>query len=707
MGFLTPALTLGALAVAVPIVLHLVMRQRPRELEFPALRFVQQRRDSNRRRMRLRHWLLLALRCGLIVLLALALARPTWRPPEARGKAGAPIAAALVIDNSPRMQYVASGQSRLDAAVAAATGVLQQLPGDAQATVLDLTAGSPRFALDVSSAVARVENLSSVADARELATAVVDAIELAAQQENRRGQVFVFSDLSGAALSNEAITRIAAALEEAPEVQLALVDVGDDADANTALGEAVLSATVLRTGEPLRISAPVSMTGPGEPPLVELLLADESGELIKRNQQIVELAGGDATRTGEVEFTLDDLPLGVHQGVVQLSSPDALTIDNQRFFTVDVRPAARVLLAADAPTDATLVREAISPSLLGGEGQRFECETVTAATLRSAPLEDYQAVLLLDPPSLPPAAWDALDTYLQQGGGVGVFLGHNASSAPFNEAGPQKLLPGRLRRISRDATYLRPRRLDHPALAGMAEFAESIPWSLCATFRYWQFEELSSDSHVVAAFANGEPAILQRAAGQGRLLVGVTPLGEPPSPRGREPWNEWARHAWPYVLICDELTGYLARDAETQLDYLAGDTATIPLALDQRVTNYVLRLPDGQGLRRTAAVSDAALSISVTDDPGNYRVTSGSAQLDRGFSVNIPGEYSNLARRDPADLSAALPAAQFQFAATGVAAAELVEAAATGRELYSWAIGLVAVVWGAEHLLANRFYRRE
>ena len=73
MGFLTPALTLGALAVAVPIVLHLVMRQRPRELEFPALRFVQQRRDSNRRRMRLRHWLLLALRCGLIVLLALAL----------------------------------------------------------------------------------------------------------------------------------------------------------------------------------------------------------------------------------------------------------------------------------------------------------------------------------------------------------------------------------------------------------------------------------------------------------------------------------------------------------------------------------------------------------------------------------------------------------------------------------------------------------
>jgi hypothetical protein len=28
-----------------------------------------------------------------------------------------------------------------------------------------------------------------------------------------------------------------------------------------------------------------------------------------------------------------------------------------------------------------------------------------------------------------------------------------------------------------------------------------------------------------------------------------------------------------------------------------------------------------------------------------------------------------------------------------------------GRELYSWAIGLVALIWGAEHVLANRFYK--
>ena len=710
MGFLTPALTLGALAVAVPIMLHLVMRRQPRMLDFPALRFVLQRRESNRRRMQLRHWLLLALRCALIALLALALARPTWRPPQSRGKAGAPVAAAVVIDNSPRMEYVEAGRSRLDAATEAAASVLDRLPDDAQATVIDLTAGSARFALDVDSAVSRVENMAPVADARELAAAIIDAIELAGEQTERRGQVFVFSDLTRGALPAEAADRIAQALEAAPDVQLALVDVGSTATKNVSLGELQLSSSLLRTGEQLRLTATVSVAGDGDPPLAELLVADDSGELVKRGQQLISLgpASSEGVQVGDIEFVVDDLPLGTHQGVVQLAAADALAFDNRRYFTVDVRPAARVLLAAETPADATLLREALSPSLFAGEGGRFDCEVVRAADLPKTALDEQQAVLVLDPPSLPAEAWDALWKYAQQGGGLGVFLGHNADSRELNEAAPQQVLPGRLKRISRNATYLRPRRLDHPALAGLANYAEAIPWQLCRVWQYWQFEQpLAGDAHVVATFANGQPAILQRAAGRGRLLVGVTPLSESLNPRGRDPWNDFTAAPWPYVAICDHLVGYLARDAETQLEYLAGDTATIPLAPDERVTSYVLRTPDGQGLRRTSVAGEGTLSISVTDAPGNYRVTSGGSRLNRGFSVNLAPGYSELARRDPEELVAALPKEQFQLVVGGDAAAELVEVSATGRELFPWAIGLVAFVWGAEHFLANRFYRKE
>src|SRR6188474_1576593 len=77
MAFVNLALLAGGISVAIPVVLHLMMRQKPRPMVFPALRFIQQRRIANQRRLQLRHWLLLALRCAAIGLVALALARPS------------------------------------------------------------------------------------------------------------------------------------------------------------------------------------------------------------------------------------------------------------------------------------------------------------------------------------------------------------------------------------------------------------------------------------------------------------------------------------------------------------------------------------------------------------------------------------------------------------------------------------------------------
>ena len=63
--------------MGVPIVLHLMMRKRPRHQLFPAMRFLQHRQVANQRQMRLRHWLLLALRMAAIGFLASLFAGPS------------------------------------------------------------------------------------------------------------------------------------------------------------------------------------------------------------------------------------------------------------------------------------------------------------------------------------------------------------------------------------------------------------------------------------------------------------------------------------------------------------------------------------------------------------------------------------------------------------------------------------------------------
>ncbi len=703
MGFLTPALLAGLALVAVPVILHLVMRRQSRLVTFPALRFVQIRREANRRRLQLRHLLLLALRCLLVAGLAFALARPTFKGTGLRGKEGAPLAVAVVVDNSLRMQYVRQNRSRLEEAAAAAQQLVRKLPEDAQAAICDLGRAASGFAPDLTAAASRLEHLRPTADARSLPAVVADAISLVAQQDQRRQEVFVFTDLTAAAWPDEGVAEVNAALAEAPDVRLYMFDAGVKSPQNASLGELAIRRSLLRPGEPLHIEAPMASNLPGERPLVELYLADADGRLEKRGQQIAEI---DPEGHARATFEIADLPLGTHQGSVQLVAADPLAVDNTRYFTVEVRPPARVLLLADRPQDARFVSEALAPTLSEG-ANRFECEVKTFDLAADANFDDFHAVLVLDPPALASELWNRLWEFASSGGGVGLFLGHNADFKAFNAEAPQKLLPGKLERISREETYLRPRRLDHPALVALRDYAEGINWPLSKVFRFWQFEEpLGADAYVVAAFANDEPAIIERPSGRGRLLVVTTPFSDPPEPEGRQAWNLLPIQAWPFLGLCDQLVGYLAQDAEGRLDYLAGETARVRLARDEQVSSYVLRLPDGQAASRVAA-GDGELAIGVTDALGNYRLTAGGEKqrLDRGFSVNVRGDVSDLTRLDPAKLAETLPKDRVQLADDLASVEKYVDIGRSGRELYPWAIMLVAIVWASEHVLANRFYR--
>lgn len=75
--FLRPELLFGAGLAIIPILLHLLMRSKPKKLLFPALRLIQLRKKNNVRRMQLRHLWLLLLRILVIVLIVLAIARPS------------------------------------------------------------------------------------------------------------------------------------------------------------------------------------------------------------------------------------------------------------------------------------------------------------------------------------------------------------------------------------------------------------------------------------------------------------------------------------------------------------------------------------------------------------------------------------------------------------------------------------------------------
>src|ERR1700686_4201679 len=138
MSFVFPVLLGGLLLAGIPVLLHLIMRQKPKALSFPAFRFLVQRQRTNLRKLQLRHLLLLALRILLIVLVCLALGRPRLFNQGLSLNSERPVAAVLVFDSSLSMEYQTSDKvSRLDEARKRGLEFLNELPSGSRVAILD------------------------------------------------------------------------------------------------------------------------------------------------------------------------------------------------------------------------------------------------------------------------------------------------------------------------------------------------------------------------------------------------------------------------------------------------------------------------------------------------------------------------------------------------------------------------------------------
>src|SRR5690348_6308060 len=118
MSFLSPFLLFGLGAIAVPVLVHLIQRERKHVINFPSLMFVQRIPYQSVRRRRIRHWPLLLMRAAAMTLIILAFARPFF----ARGAAAAMAASGgsreivIMLDQSASMGYGDHWQKALDAA---------------------------------------------------------------------------------------------------------------------------------------------------------------------------------------------------------------------------------------------------------------------------------------------------------------------------------------------------------------------------------------------------------------------------------------------------------------------------------------------------------------------------------------------------------------------------------------------------------------
>ncbi len=114
MSVLAPLYLIGALAIGLPIVFHLIRRRPTGAIEFSSLMFLQPTPPRLTRRSRLENWPLLLLRALALLLMAAAFARPFMRKSESSASDEVGRRLVLVVDQSASMRRPGIWQRAID-----------------------------------------------------------------------------------------------------------------------------------------------------------------------------------------------------------------------------------------------------------------------------------------------------------------------------------------------------------------------------------------------------------------------------------------------------------------------------------------------------------------------------------------------------------------------------------------------------------------
>jgi hypothetical protein len=619
MTFVYPLL-LGGLALAgIPVLIHLIMQQKPKRLPFPAFRFLLQKHRTNQRRLRLRHLLLLLLRLAVIAALCLALARPKLSGggvlpafPDDR-----PVRAVFLIDTSPSMEYTVAGKSWLDEARRRALELFDELPEGSRVAVLDSAELGGEWGPSPSLARERLAALqvrfANAPLTRQIDQAYRLFAELDREQDNPAEAppkvLYVFSDRTRGCWDGDA----AKGLQQPADVSAVFVDVGQDAAADLAITEVRPERTTVRPGETVRINVTVQATGADYHTSAVCRIDDEKqgerrGVEVKAGQSVV------------IPFERKVAAGGLHQAEVRLDNNDALPFDNAGFTTFRVLEDRGVLVLTDNKDDAEEWR--------GDLALTFHPDVLTPAELgTNDDLSKYAVVCLVNVARPGPELWERLDRFVRRGGGLAVVPGGEGWQPDLAEGygspAAREVLPGQL---------LRPRTAPsgancfwteleagaralsrHPFLAPFRRWKESdnVPVDFLVdeglkprVRKYWQVKP-ADGADVVVHYTDpdGSPALLERRLGPGRLLLLSTAFDRKAYRDGndRKEWNNYYEltSSFGFVLV-NLVAGYLAGDAEEAgYSYTTGQAVPVPLPARPFFPRYTLVGPGVVGADTT------------------------------------------------------------------------------------------------------------
>jgi hypothetical protein len=640
MTFLNPFVLFGLAAASIPILIHLFNVRKLRTIEFSTLTFLKELNKNKIRRIKIRQWLLLALRTILILLIVLAFSRPALQ--GTFGMTGTRASSSIVIlfDNSVSMSLNNERGRFLTQAQTRASQIVSLLQPDDEVYFLRLTDLPKPTTEQPVRDLTILENLISGTEIGYAYRTIDEGLRTAAgilqRSKNFNKEIYVITDGQQSSFTSSGTDRSMESLFE-PNVKIFYSSLASRAFDNISIERVTVPPSLLHVGKPFSVNAVIKNHGATSVRnhLVTILF---DGQRVM--QKSVSLNSGENTA---LEFSLTPKRSGALFGSVELEN-DRMESDDRFLFSVNIPERIDVAVIADGAPYSRYLRAAMDAAAAVDPSSPVTSQIIPPSRMTTAALAQYNVAVITGISALNHAQQDALQQYVRTGGSLFFFPSSDTVGTSYSYLKAMGISDLALLRTT---SVFENVDLRFPIFNGMfdqARAGKEVKNNVeSPSIRMSVHPRTETSLRSVISLSNGRSFLWMTRFGRGRILGCSVPAT-----------NDWSDFPMKgiFVPLMYQSILYLASPSNTEEDHpwVVGERIEFTSAqLREREvpSSILLRDPEGRSVPLQMVNKRSAYGIAETNflfdehrAPGIYTVSSGNDTLLQ-LPVNIRREESD------------------------------------------------------------------
>ncbi|WP_340105348.1 BatA domain-containing protein [Rhodohalobacter sp. 8-1] len=698
MSFLNPLFLIALVSVGIPLLIYLLNLRKPKRIRFSTLAFFESLKSTSLRKIKIKRWLLMAIRMLAVAALAFALAHPYLPSGMGVMSSGEPAVVGIIIDNSPSMEQIDRNGPYIEQAKEIASDIIDLQDSDNR-IVLNVSNGESLTLpyLSTSAAEREVAELETVLSGNYLNRSVSQVVQQLNSAPEPNKLLFIISD------GQESQLNILGTPEqtEAYDLNLQFIRVGEANPSNAGIDDVSLEKS---EGDNL-IRSVIKNYG-DQPTGSQFLNVFVDEELLA--QQVFDIEAG-----GSEEF-LFNLPESEDRFLhVELEiEGDELVYDNRYFAAIELPEERNVLYVSDNTSQRGEFRSYLRPLLEASEenSERLQFQFESASQLMPDQFENADAIVLDGIPTVPDYMMQPIIERVQAGAGLLLIPSADGDIQSYNrllslsDAGRYSSLVGSYGSFDRH-DQLAPPESGHPILEVMFERqeGEDIRVNLPELYYYYNINTVEGRATAPIMWSRTGNIILNEVAvGNGKLIYSA--IGIDPG------WSNFPVKPL-FAPLFYRTVEYLASGEDAEMNqHVLGNPFDI--SLSGAATGTVELESEGEQILPTTRQTFSGLNVFYLAEewrPGWKRVSFSDDNIL--FASNLDAMESELESLNEQELNVFLSKL---FNSVDISLAESdqqeriagLEAASVGKDIWYWFI-IIAIILLLTESMISRHYKAE